>query len=472
MYLNILKRDLKRKKTMNIILLLFTILASLFVSSGLSNVVTIMNGTDYFLDKAGVGDYMVLTQKGDGGVEKIVSNSECVSSYKKENCFWGTVSDITINDQKVTLKNSTIVIQEFDRGGINFYKPDNTELTEVKAGEVYISVGVLEKCNAKVGDSFKVKLSDVDLELKIAGEIKDALLGSDMMGNTRFIINESDAAKFKASEKLNDYRGNIFYIDTNDEKALTKELATANNILFDGNKGLVKTSYVMEMIVALIVLVLSACLCIVSFVLLKFVITFTINEEYREIGVMKAIGIKNLKIRSLYIAKYFALSVIGGIVGFIIGIPFGAFLISAASKKMLLGNDSGIILNIIGTVIVILIMIGFAFLCTGKVKKSTPVDAIRNGQTGERYSKKGKYSLRKAHTSNALYMAINDVVSAPRRFLTIILSFFICSVFVFGVVMVVDTLKSDSLIGTFGKKSDVYITDSNMVSLADMIEGG
>ena len=56
MYLDILKRDVKRKKTMNIILLLFTILAATFVSSGLSNVITVMNGTDYFLDKAGIGD--------------------------------------------------------------------------------------------------------------------------------------------------------------------------------------------------------------------------------------------------------------------------------------------------------------------------------------------------------------------------------------------------------------------------------
>lgn len=49
MYWNILKRDIKRKKTMNVILLLFTILAAVFVASGLNNVVTVMNGTDYFL---------------------------------------------------------------------------------------------------------------------------------------------------------------------------------------------------------------------------------------------------------------------------------------------------------------------------------------------------------------------------------------------------------------------------------------
>ena len=44
MYLNILKRDLKRNRTMNIILLLFVILAAMFVASGLNNVVTILNG--------------------------------------------------------------------------------------------------------------------------------------------------------------------------------------------------------------------------------------------------------------------------------------------------------------------------------------------------------------------------------------------------------------------------------------------
>ena len=51
MYLNILKKDLKSKKTMNMILLVFIILATMFVASGLNNVFTVMNGTDYYLDK-------------------------------------------------------------------------------------------------------------------------------------------------------------------------------------------------------------------------------------------------------------------------------------------------------------------------------------------------------------------------------------------------------------------------------------
>ena len=452
MYFNILKKDLKRKKTMNIILLLFTILASMFVSSGLNNVINVMNGTDYFLDRAGIGDYIVITQNGDGGVTDILDNSDNVTDYKREECYWADKEDITVEGKPVTMKNSTIVIQAYGKEGLTYFDGENRELSGVNKGEIYVTAGFLIKNNINIGDKISFKLHGIDETFRIAGKIKDALFGSDMMGNTRFILNEDDFETFVQSEEMQPYSGCIFYINSENVKALSSEITSANNILFSGNRDMIKLCYVMDMIVAMIVLVLSVMLCIVSFVLLKFVITFTINEEFREIGVMKAIGIKNLKIRSLYMTKYFAISVIGGIIGFFAGIPFGNMLIESVSEKMLLGNDSGLLLNVIGTVIVILIMIGFAYLCTGKIKKSTPVDAIRNGQTGERFKKKNKYSVRKCHFGNAFYMALNDVVSAPKRFVTIMLSFFICSIFVFGVVMVCDTMRSDKLIGTFGKK--------------------
>lgn len=464
MYFNILKRDIKRKKTMNVILLLFTVLASMFVSSGISNVVTVMNGTDYFLDKAEIGDYMIFTQSGDGGVTKILDESQNVESYKMEDCLWLCKDDLKISGKEVEMKSSTVVLEGFSNSAITYFKSNNEELKSVKRGEIYVTAGLLKKNNVSVGDELRINLKGTDRKFKIAGEIKDALLGSDMMGNTRLIINQEDYLEYD-SDEFKEYNGRIFYIKANDVKAVKSETTDAKGILFSGERNMIKLCYVMEMLVAMIVLVLSVCLCIVSFVLLKFVITFTINEEFREIGVMKAIGIKNRKIRSLYMTKYFAMSVVGGIIGFFAGIPFGSVLISSVSEKMVLGNDAGILLNIAGSMLVVLVMSGFAYFCTRKVKKATPVDAIRNGQTGERFSKKTRYSIRKTHFGNALYMAVNDVLSAPKRFITITLSFFLCSIFVFGVVMVTDTMKSDRLIGTFGKKSDVYITSAKLMEM-------
>lgn len=472
MYFNILKKDLKRKKTMNIILLLFTILAAMFVSSGINNVATVMNGTEYYLDKAGIGDFVIITQNGDGGVTDILEKSKNVEGYKKEEVYWAERQDLHVNGKEVEVKNSAVVIQTCREKGIHYFHPDNEELTQVKKGEVYVTAGFLEKNNCKVGDSLEVQLHGVDKTYRIAGEMKDALLGSDMMGNTRLIISEKDYEVYQEKEELDAYRGCIFNIQTQNEKALSKELAGARNILFSDGRNLIKLCYVMEMIVAMIVLVLSVVLCIVSFVLLKFVITFTIKEEFREIGVMKAIGIKNRKIRSLYLTKYFVLSVVGGVIGFFAGIPFGNKLVESVSKKMYLGQDYGFLFSALGAVLVMFIMILFSYCCTAKIKKCTPLDAIRDGQTGERYGKRSKYSRTKSHFGNACYLAVNDVLSAPRRFLTIILSFFLCSVFVFGVVLVTDTMKSGSMIGMFGKKSDLYIQDAQFMNMDSMSKAG
>ncbi len=465
MYLRILKKDIKRKKTMNIILLIFTILASVFVSSGVSNVITVMNGTDYFMDKAGIGDYIVFTQTGDGGVEDILKKSANVSDYKKEKCYWATKDDLTLSGKKTEMKSNTLIIQRLEDTGIRYFHTDNTEVVHVEKGEVYVTAGFLKNNNIHKGDEIQISLHGVNNSLKIAGEIKDALLGSDMMGNTRLIISDEDFELYEKEESLNQFSGSIFYADTEHVKKLSTEVSGAENILFEASRDKIKLSYVMEMIVAMVVLVLSVCLVLVSFVLLKFVITFSISEEYREIGVMKAVGIRDFKIRSLYIIKYMAIAVTGGIIGLAAGIPFGNYLISAVSEKMVLGNDSGLSVNVLGSAIVVFIMIGFSYMCTGKVKKATPVDAIRSGQTGERYTKKSVYSIKKSHLGNAFYMAVNDVLSAPKRFVTIIFSFFLCSLFVFGLVEVADTMKSDRLITTFGKKSDVYISDAKLVKM-------
>ena len=61
MFFDILKRDLKRKKTMNLILLLFMLLSVTFVSSSVNTVISVMSATDKFLDVSGAKDYFVAT---------------------------------------------------------------------------------------------------------------------------------------------------------------------------------------------------------------------------------------------------------------------------------------------------------------------------------------------------------------------------------------------------------------------------
>lgn len=468
MFFRILKKDLKRKKTMNIILLLFIILATMFVSSGINNVITVVSGTDYYLDKARVGDYVIITM-GDnavGAMEEVLSSDSSVEDYSVENVVYGSQENIsTVDGEEVTTKN-TVIFQSLADSKISFFDVDNEKIQTVEAGHTYVSGDFMKSNHLKIGDKVQIKHNDVDMTLTLDGKAKDALLGSQFMGNTRFILNEEDMQMLLQDENIKlHFRGEIGYVKTDDTIAMASAVANITNVAFSGTRSTIKMCYVMDMIVAFIILILSICLIIVSFVVLKFSVNFTISEEYREIGVMKAIGITNRKIRWLYIIKYMMLAVVGAVIGFAASIPFGNLLLKSVSENMVLGNDIGILTNILGSFLVILVINLFAYHCTGKVKKSSPVDAIRSGQTGERYKKKSLYRIGRSHTGTSLYMAINDVLSSPRRFITIVVSFFICTLFVLILVNTVATMKSPNLIYTFGTKSDLYVTD-----VADVME--
>lgn len=466
MLFRIFKKDLQRKKTMNIILFLFIVLASMFVASGINNVVTVMNGTDYYLDKAGVGDFVIITM-GDnavGALDEMLETESAVSDYRMEHIVYGSQDNVTAEDgSEVEAKNATI-FQSIESSVISLFDKENQKITTVEKGHVYASGSFMENNGLEEGDIIWLKHSGVEMPLILDGIAKDALLGSDFMGNIRFILNDEDMQVLLENEDIYEhYRGEICYVETEDAGAMSSAMTNVSNVAFSCGRSTIKMCYVMEMIVAFIILLLSVCLVIVSFVVLKFSITFTITEEFREIGVMKAIGITNGKIRSLYIVKYFVMAVVGAMIGFGASIPFGNMLIQSVSKNMVLGNDNAVLFNLLGAFIVVFVIILFAYLCTGKVKKSSPIDAIRNGQTGERYQKKTVLRIQKSPASNALFMAMNDILSSPGRFLTIMISFGICTLFVLILVNTTATMKSPNLIYAFGSKSDLYMTDVSEV---------
>lgn len=473
MLFHILRNDLKRKKTMNVILFLFIVLATMFVASGINNMITVMNGTEYYLDKAGVGDFVIITM-GDNAVgclDKMLETEEVIKDYRLEEVVYGGQDNVTAEDGSKLKSKNTTIFQSIEGSAIRFFDDKNNEITTIEKGHIYVSGKFMDENNLQAGDVLRLTHSGLEMTFILDGMIKDALLGSDFMGNTRYVINDEDMQRLLGNEEIYEhYRGEICYIDTDDVRAMSSAMTNVSNVAFSGSRSTLKMCYVMEMIVVFIMLILSVCLIIVSFVVLKFSITFTITEEFREIGVMKAIGLSNRKIRSLYIVKYLVMAIAGAVIGFFASIPFGNLLLDAVSKKMVLGNDSGVLINVLGAILVVFVIVLFAYLCTGKVKKASPVDAIRSGQTGERYKSKSVLQIHKCPIDNALFMAINDILSSPKRFITIMISFGICTLFVLIMVNTTTTMKSPNLIHTFGTKTDLYVTDVKKV-MEDMNTG-
>lgn len=458
MITHILKKDLKRKKTMNIIILLFVVLATMFVSSSVNNIVTVMSGTNYYFEKADLGDYIILTM-GDnvvGNLDEVLRDNPYVKDYRVDKVIYASEDKFSHDGKKLKCRNTSL-IQSIEGSQSHFFDANDNEVTTVEKGKMYTTSDFMKMNDLVVGDKITIKHGDVEMTFELAGKLKDALLGSTFMGNGRFLMCQEDFDVFWSDSLLcNSYGGEVFNIDTDDVKGLASTLSDVTGMGFNKPVSVIRMCYVMDMVVAGVLIVLSICLIIVAFIVLKFTITFTLEEEFREIGVMKAIGIKDKKIRRIYLIKYLALALFGALVGFAASIPFGKMLMKSVSENMVLGNDKGMILNVISASLVVLAIVSYAYRCTAKLKKYSPIDAIRNGQTGERFKKKSTYRIGKSRLKTTSYMALNDVISAPKRYLTVILAFSICSLLVLMLVNTTETMKSDKLVYTFGKPCDAY----------------
>ena len=337
----------------------------------------------------------------------------------------------------------------------------------------YMTEGSADKIGVDAGDKLTIELNGVSREFVLAGKIKDALLGSNQLSFTRYIISEEDFEYFLSAENTEGYYGGtLVYIYSSDiETALSQIKQLVDNSAFTMDRAFMEFCYIFDMIVVGILLVVSIILITIAFVVLRFTITFTLSEEFREIGVMKAIGIGTFKIRGLYLVKYMGLSIIGATIGLVLSFPFGKMLMSVSSQSIIVGNQSPILVNIFCAVLVIVVILLFCYGCTGKVKKMTPIDAIRNGQTGERFHKKSLMSLGKSKLPVTPFLAFNDIVSSPKRYSIISLTFFLCLSLLLILSATVSTMNSGSLAATFGwADCDIYL-DSKIGTICILEDG-
>lgn len=458
MFFNILKKDLKRKKTMNIILMIFIAMASMFVSSSVNNMVSILNATDNYFERAELKDYYIIAayeEKNEQKLQDFLNTNSYVEDWNSEELLSVPVGNWEKEDGKELTLQGAPMVQQMDSVGQKFFNSENQEITHIGENEMYLPLKVMETNNLKAGDSIYLCKEDKKTEFVIAGSCKDALLGADMMGSVRILVSKEGYEKVK---EYSDLKGTIYSVGSEKPEKFEEDFNQEDiKKMFSGNRNLIKMTYVMDMVIAGMLLVVSICLIVISMIILRFTIVFTLNEEFREIGVMKAIGVPETQIRGIYLTKYLMLAIVGAGIGFFAGIPFGKMLLAQVSRNMVMETEGNIwLLSLACAMGILLIVVLFCYRCTGRLKKFSPIDAIREGSNGERFTKKGLMKLEKWHGSPVSFLALNDILSKFRSFVVLLLIFTIGILLIIVPVNTANTLKSDKLVAWFGmQESDI-----------------
>ena len=291
MFFRVLKKDLKRKKTMNIILLLFVILCSMFAAAAVNNIIAVTGGIEHYFDMAGVPDVTVLTL-GENDAEERIVESTCVKEIKTEHCLDVFSSSFKHNGKKLdNFTNSARLISDSEMA-INYFDESNSIIKSVDKGCFYATAPFLQDIDIKEGDEVELDVGDSHLTLKFMGRFKGALFGSQKNDSPCLIINSADYDRLDKEQATHTMDYKQLYINTSDVDEI-KALAKDYDRVFVTAQEESKNIYLYDMLSAYVLMIISVVLMFTGFVVLRFTIGFTISEEFHEIGVMKAVGIDN-----------------------------------------------------------------------------------------------------------------------------------------------------------------------------------
>lgn len=451
MYLTILKKDLRRRKAINLIFMAFVMLATAFIGSSIQSLNAIMGGIDGYFEKAGAGDYIIGVDSGNAlRLEEFMNNSENVRSGSLSGrMLLVSKENIEIRGEEKLDYSYTLCLSRLETGGQKYYDSKKQRISRVTDGECYLPYSLMESSGLKPGDKLTVTVGGTSMELTLAGEMMDVVMGADFISMKRILLSTEDYDTLRSASLSSDIpEYNIYTLDLKDEQAFTNEFYTSGiNTLFNMDDDMLKMTYIMDVIIAVVFAVVSIALIIIALVVLRFTIVFTMEQEFREIGILKALGLPDSRIRLLYLSKYVVLTLAGIITGFLLSFPLGDLMVARASRRIMLEGDSTVLFQAAGAAAVLVIVLFFGCVYTGRIRRISPVTAIRSGSDGENSGRTGVLSMRRAGAMPVpLFMALNDIFSRPKKFMMMIL------IFALGIIMINiplsawATLRSDEMV--------------------------
>ncbi|MDE5801642.1 MAG: ABC transporter permease [Lachnospiraceae bacterium] len=464
MFWRILKKDLKRKKTMNIILLLFVILCSMFAAAAVNNIIAVTGGIEHYFDVADVPDVKVhMLTSGENDFEEKIGELDSVKEIRTEH--WLCVASSKYfrhNGKKLDNFTNAAWLLSDSEMAVNYFDENNHIIESVDKGCFYANAPFLQGIDIKEGDEVELTVGDSHLTLKFMGRFKGALFGSENSNPPYLIMNSADYDYLDKDEATHLMNGRQLCINTSDIDEI-RELAKNYSGVYVYTREESKDIYLYDMLSAYVLMMISIVLMFTAFVVLRFTIGFTVSEEFREIGVMKAVGIRGGSIRSLYIVKYLAIAVVGTLIGYFCSVPLGDMMMKTVSENMVLGSGSGTFMGILSSAAVVIIILLFCYSCTRRVNKLSPIDAVRNGQTGERFRRKSLLHLGRSKLPSSAFLSVNDVISSPKQFSIVIVVFTLCILLMTMMSNFALTFKSEKILRFFDvPSSEAHIMDSEI----------
>jgi len=271
----------------------------------------------------------------------------------------------------------------------------------LNAGEIGMPVILKGMYEMNIGDRVILTANGIRKEFVIKEFVLDAQMNSTMASSTRVLLNDADFDELHGKVGEFEYLIEAYLHDKSNASAF--QTAYENSGLPINGQAVTYTiifllSALTDIVTVFVLILASLLLIIVAFICVKFTIMAALEEEVREIGTMKAIGLPFADIRDLYLNKYRVLALIGVISGYILTLLSSNVItrhISTTFGEVSL-SPLAIILSILVAGLVYLLIKHYCRKTLKKIKKLSVVDALISGKGFEKNTGAIKDGLHKS----------------------------------------------------------------------------
>jgi len=477
MYFRIIRNDILKSKVITLTTMIFVAAAAMLVSLAAILMVNLSGALDTLMAKAKTPHFMQM-HSGEIDTARLTSFAQQNSNVDE----FQVVEFLNMDGAQIILGESSLAGNVQDNGfSIQSEKFDylldlEGNIINASDGELYVPINYMRNDTIKVGDKAIIS----GKEFTVAGFLRDSQMNSTLSASKRFLVSENDYEEIKnlgSTEYLIEFRlkdlSALGAFETAYASAgleangptVTYKLFKMMNALSDG------------MMIAVILLV-SVLVVAIAFMCIRFTLLAKIEDDYREIGVMKAVGLRVSDIKKIYLAKYAAIAVVGGVLGFGLSVMFKGMLLENIRLYMGESENSSFAMafGIVGILLVLFLIIAYVSVVLKRFRKISAAEAIRFGTSQEKNAGTKRFSLNGNRLFNTnIFLGIKDVLARKRLYATM-LAVLVMSVFIIIVPQnLYNTISSKSFIGYMGIGSydmriDIQQTDNISEKSAEILK--
>jgi putative ABC transport system permease protein len=208
----IVKKDFKRNKLINIVLILFIVLSAFLMSIATMIIFQLFNSIDSMYEVAKPPHFlqMHVGEFEQSKIDEFASSIDYVEHWQTVemvNIYGGNIWITKPNGSTSSMSDSLL-----DMGWVkqnNQYDllldMDNKPL-QPKQGEIGVPLILLDRYDIEIGDTITVKDDNISMDFVVSSYVRDPQMNSALVSSTRFLINEADFENFK------EQTGSIEYI--------------------------------------------------------------------------------------------------------------------------------------------------------------------------------------------------------------------------------------------------------------------